>query len=61
MPQNLSIGCTTFCPEACSVMVKAINTGKVDNNETWQMKYIIKNRKQNNRRVFVWTLLQLTQ
>ena len=33
MPQNLSIGCTTFCAEAGSVVVKATITGKVDGNK----------------------------
>ena len=39
MPQNFSMGCTTFCAEACSVAVKATNIV----NDNWQMKSVIKN------------------
>ena len=38
------IGCTPFCAGACSVLVKAINTGKVDGNEKRQMKSVNKSR-----------------
>ena len=37
----MSIGFTTFCAEACPVMVEATNTGKVDGNEKWQLKFVI--------------------
>ena len=45
MPQNLSMGYTAFCAEACVVVVKATNTEKVDGNEKWQTKYVIKMAK----------------
>ena len=45
MLQNLSTGCTTFCAEAYSVVVKATNTGKVDGNNKWQMKSVLKNHE----------------
>ena len=41
MEQNLSLGCTTFCVEACSEVAKVTNTGKGDDNERWQMKSVI--------------------
>ena len=33
MPQNLDICCTTFCAEACSVVVKVTDTEKVAGSE----------------------------
>ena len=32
-----------FCVEACSVVMKAAYTVKVDGKEIWQMKFVIKN------------------
>ena len=39
MPQNLSIGYTTFCAEACAVVVKTTNTKKlmVMKNDRWNL------------------------
>ena len=42
MPQNLSIGCTISCAEACSVVVKATKTETliVTKNDRWNLSLI---------------------